>query len=141
MTGWNRFQPSAGAGLAQLTLWAAVLLFAIQGGLHAAMPAGMSMPQMIAGLFQSAAGPGGAPDEMAGMTPGQTPSPQTAPLRPASHLHSAEGLCCMPPLALVEAFWVPPQQVAVRLRQTPPKALCEARLILRATARGPPLRA
>ncbi|ULH15315.1 hypothetical protein MF271_15420 [Deinococcus sp. KNUC1210] len=123
----------------RVVLWLAATLFALQVGLHAAMPAGMNMPQMVASLLEAApvAHVHEAQMNMAAMPPDTAPTQTPAPLHPGTH-HLAQSLCCMPPLALLPLLWTPPLLPLIRLHLRPPRAVQEALRILRATARGPP---
>lgn len=138
---------------AGLALWLATLLFVLQGGLHAAMPPDMNMAEMVGGLFTAPVhgGPGApathteshAPDAMPGMSTRDLPTHDVSthdPPRPPAHpaKHAAEGLCCMTPAAVLPVLWAPPAPLLIQTTQTPPEALHEALLRLRATARGPP---
>ncbi|GGR08818.1 hypothetical protein GCM10008957_22050 [Deinococcus ruber] len=122
-----------------MLLWLAAALFALQVGLHAAMPVGMNMPQMVASLLEAApvASVHEAQMNMAAMPPDTTSIRTPAPLHPVTH-HVSQSLCCMPPLALLPLLWAPPILPLIRLHLRSPRAVREALRILRATARGPP---
>ena len=131
---------------ARLALWLATLLFALQVGLHAAMPGHMDMSQMLDSVLRDSANAQGT--EMSGMAMPAAPSAATpsaavpdpaapSPALPA-HAGHADSLCCMPPLAPAPQFWSPPLLLPVGRLRAAVRAVAEALRLLRATARGPP---
>ncbi len=130
-------------GSSRLVLWLAVGLFVFQVALHASTPASLNMAEWLSQVIgdpvveHSAHARAG---DMAGM-PGMPDMQPHAPGHPggSGHAHHAEGLCCMPPVALLPVLWAPPPSPLGRRTLVPPKAVREALMLLRATARGPPL--
>ena len=126
----------------RLVLWLAAVLFVLQVPLHASTPAHATMAEWMNRLMTGQASAGQtktAQMDMPGMSAeGHTHAPEAPAPEGSSHAHHAEGLCCMPPVALLPTFWTPPPLPLRRQALTPPKAAREALLILRATARGPP---
>lgn len=121
----------------RLVLWLAAALFVFQVPLHASTPAHATMAEWMNRLVTADASTHGM--DMPGMTVGgNTHAPETPVPGDSGHGHHAEGLCCMPPVALLPTFWTPPPLPLRRQALTPPKAVRESLLILRATARGPP---
>jgi len=121
----------------RLVLWLAAALFVFQVPLHASTPAHATMADWLNRLVTAQVAPETMP--MLGMTAlGHAHAPEVPAPGESGHAHHAEGLCCTPPVALMPGFWTPPTSPPRRQALTPPKAVCEALLILRATARGPP---
>ncbi|GGJ85378.1 hypothetical protein [Deinococcus aquiradiocola] len=140
-------------------LWLATLLFVGQVALHAATPAGQTMAAVLAAALRPAVQepPAQAMSGMdmngTGMDGTDTTAPHPAPHRnitraadranpavpcPDGHAGHMEGLCCMPPMALVPRFWTPPPLPLGRRAVPLARAVAEALRVLRATARGPP---
>lgn len=123
----------------RLVLWLAAVLFVFQVPLHASTPAHATMAEWMNRLVTADASTHRMEMDMPGMTAqGHTHAPETPAPGDSDHAHHAEGLCCMPPMALLPTFWTPPPLPLRRQALTLPKAVRESLLILRATARGPP---
>lgn len=127
----------------RLVLWLAAALFVVQIPLHASTPAHLSMAEWMNRLVTGQISVTGQVETGQMNMPGMDAAVSGhdhAPAAPggSGHAHHAEGLCCMPPVALLPTFWTPPPLPLRRQALTPPKAVREALLILRATARGPP---
>ena len=135
----------------RLLLWLAAGLFLFQVAVHASTPADRNMAEWLNTVLTGGASPAHATEtlhsgqmaDMPGMPASSPTSGGSAERRGtggSGHTHHAEGLCCMPPAALLPGLWVPPNLPLSRATLTPPKSLHEAQMLLRATARGPPLR-
>ncbi len=132
----------------RLLLWLAAGLFLFQVAVHASTPADRNMAEwldtVLTGSVPLAHAPGNLyPDQMADMPdmPAGFPASGSSGGHSSGnqgHAHHAEGLCCMPPAALLPGLWTPPTLPQSRLTLTPPKVLHEAQMLLRAMARGPP---
>ncbi|WP_407569353.1 hypothetical protein [Deinococcus altitudinis] len=139
----------------RLLLWLAAGLFLFQVALHASTPADRNMAEWLNTVLTGSMSVNVHSGQMADMPdmPGASPasggfpgghssgnhSSGNQPAGHQSHAHHAEGLCCMPPAALLPGLWAPPPLPLSRATLTPPKVLHEAQMLLRATARGPPL--
>ncbi|MGY2893317.1 hypothetical protein [Deinococcus sp. UYEF24] len=134
----------------RLLLWLAAGLFLFQVALHASTPADRNMAEWLNTVLTGGVSVNVHSGQMADMPdmPGGSPasggvagghSSGDHPSGNHGHAHHAEGLCCMPPAALLPGLWTPPSLPLSRVTLTPPKVLHEAQMLLRATARGPPL--
>ena len=125
----------------RLLLWLAAGLFLVQVAVHASTPADRSMAEWLNTVLTGGVSVNAHSGQMADMPDMPAGSPTSG--NPSSghqgHAHHAEGLCCMPPAALLPGLWTPPTLPLSRVTLTPPKVVHEAQMLLRATARGPPL--
>ena len=129
----------------RLLLWLAAGLFLFQVAVHASTPTDRKMAEWLNTVLTGGISVNVHSGQMAAMPdmPGDSSAsggfPCGHPSGNRGHAHHAEGLCCMPPAALLPGLWAPPTLPLSRVTLTPPKVLHEAQRLLRATARGPPL--